>query len=116
MGISTAASLAEVSQHVEGISIIGSGGIQTSMDVAKSIALGASATGMAGYFLSILMKSGLEAVVEEIAELHEELTFIMAALGATSIAKLQQMPLVITGDTHSWLTQRNVSIETFNNR
>ncbi|MER2141271.1 MAG: type 2 isopentenyl-diphosphate Delta-isomerase, partial [Priestia megaterium] len=31
-GISTAASLAEVSQHVEGISIIGSGGIQTSMD------------------------------------------------------------------------------------
>ncbi|MEW4262611.1 type 2 isopentenyl-diphosphate Delta-isomerase [Priestia megaterium] len=115
-GISTAASLAEVSQHVEGISIIGSGGIQTSMDVAKSIALGASATGMAGYFLSILMKSGLEAVIEEIAELHEELTFIMAALGATSIAKLQQMPLVITGDTHSWLTQRNVSIETFNNR
>ncbi|MEE6131155.1 type 2 isopentenyl-diphosphate Delta-isomerase [Priestia sp. GS2] len=115
-GISTAASLAEVSQSVDGISIIGSGGIQTSMDIAKSLALGASAAGLAGHLLSILINSGIEAVIEEVLELHEQLTFIMVALGVASISELQQVPLVITGETYDWLCQRPVFIEKFNNR
>ncbi len=46
-GISTAASLAEIHSLSADQSIIASGGLQSALDVAKSIALGASGAGMA---------------------------------------------------------------------
>ncbi|TYR82574.1 type 2 isopentenyl-diphosphate Delta-isomerase [Priestia megaterium] len=115
-GIPTAASLGEVCQKTSDISIISSGGIQTSIDVAKSIALGACGAGMAGYLLSVLMKANEEAVIQEIQSLHEQLMLIMTALGVTTIAELQRVPLVIQGDTYNWLKQRGVSIEFYSKR
>lgn len=57
------------------------------MDIVKFIVLGVFVMGMVGYFLFILMKSGLEVVVEEIVELYEELMFIMVVLGVIFIVK-----------------------------
>ena len=50
-GISTAASIIEAKYSGSKVDIIASGGIQNSLDVAKSIALGANLAGISGYFL-----------------------------------------------------------------
>jgi isopentenyl-diphosphate delta-isomerase len=115
-GITTTASIVEVSQTIPLMFIIGSGGIQTALDVAKSLALGASAVGFAGYFLKILIHEGIESLIEEIQKLHSDLTFIMTALGAKTIEKLQQVPLVIRGETHHWLTERGFDTKAYSCR
>ncbi|WP_404442538.1 type 2 isopentenyl-diphosphate Delta-isomerase [Sutcliffiella horikoshii] len=115
-GISTAASIAEVKHTVPHTSIIGSGGIQNPMDIAKAITLGASAVGMAGYFLKTYMEEGQETLIQLIQQTHDELRWMMTALGASTIEQLQHVPVVITGQTYHWLTQRRVDCSEFSNR
>ncbi|MBM7604444.1 isopentenyl-diphosphate delta-isomerase [Metabacillus crassostreae] len=115
-GITTAASIAEVSSIGNKVSIIGSGGIQSSLDLAKSIALGASAAGVAGYLLKIFIENGYDELVLEIKNMLEDLTFIMTALGARTISDLQKAPLVISGSTHHWLTERGINTKSFSTR
>ncbi|MGX1981895.1 isopentenyl-diphosphate delta-isomerase [Thermolongibacillus altinsuensis] len=115
-GMSTTVSIAEIAQTVPNVSIIGSGGIQNALDVAKAIALGASAVGMAGYVLRLLVEEGIEKLMEEITLLHEDLTLIMTALGAKTIAKLQRVPLVIRGETHHWLHERGIDTTRYSRR
>jgi len=115
-GIPTAAALAEAKNSGTSIDIISSGGIQTSLDIAKSIALGANLVGIAGYFLKILVKEGLEGLFEEMKLLHEELALIMTAVGAKTISDLQNAPLVISGKTHHWLVERNIDTKQYNQR
>ncbi|MRX71017.1 type 2 isopentenyl-diphosphate Delta-isomerase [Bacillus lacus] len=115
-GIPTAASIAEISPSVREVTIIGSGGITNALDAAKAIALGASAAGLAGFLLKTFVDRGYEALIEEISSLKENLAYIMTALGAASIAELQKKQLVISGETHHWLSQRGVSTEEFSRR
>lgn len=114
-GITTAASIVEATQ-VSSVSIISSGGLRDSMDIAKSIALGASATGYAGKFLKILVSEGEEALIKEIEHLKHHLKFIMTALGAKKIEDLQNTPVVISGDTYHWLNQRGIETKVYSNR
>jgi len=115
-GIPTAASIAEAKNSGCSIDVISSGGIQTSLDIAKSIALGANLVGIAGYFLKILVKEGLESLMKEVDLIHEELSFIMTALGTRTIKELQQAPLVISGRTHHWLQERNIDTKQYSLR
>ncbi|WP_368031657.1 alpha-hydroxy-acid oxidizing protein, partial [Bacillus licheniformis] len=87
---------------------IASGGIQYALDLAKSIALGASAAGMAGYFLKVLTASGEEALAAEIESLIEDFKRIRPVLGCRTIEQLKKAPLVIKGDTYHWLKARGV--------
>lgn len=107
-GIQTASSIAEVTQTSPFMDVIASGGIQSGLEVAKSIALGASACGMAGYLLNILINDGLDALIDEIEFILDELKIIMTALGKQNIQALQKAPLVISGETHHWLTERDL--------
>lgn len=115
-GIPTAISITEASHASKSISILGSGGITSSFELAKGIALGASAIGFAGFFLKILVEKGIDALNEEISSLHDELTIIMTALGARSIQELQKAPLMISGQMHHWLTQRGIDTKTYSQR
>ena len=115
-GIQTAASIIEVSSTNKNLSLIASGGIQTALDVAKAIALGAHTTAFAGYFLRILMSDGIEKLIEEIEILHTDLRFIMTALGARTITELQQVPLIVKGDTYHWLSQRGIDTKSYSQR
>ncbi|MBA2875009.1 type 2 isopentenyl-diphosphate Delta-isomerase [Thermaerobacillus caldiproteolyticus] len=115
-GISTAASIVEVSQTVPHLSVIGSGGVRTAFDAAKAIALGAAAVGVAGSFLKLLIEEGAESLVEEIHALHTDLSLIMSALGAKTIEELRRVPLVIRGDTHHWLTERGFDTKVYSCR
>ncbi|WBL13499.1 type 2 isopentenyl-diphosphate Delta-isomerase [Sutcliffiella sp. NC1] len=112
-GITTAAAIAEVKHGAPTTSIISSGGIQSAMDIAKSIALGASAVGMAGFLLSVLMNDGEEQLLNEIKLIHEDLTYIMVALGAETIPDLQKSKIVIKGNTHHWLNERGISTKKY---
>ena len=115
-GITTAASIAEVHDASQDSTIIGSGGIQNALDVAKAIGLGASATALAGYILKVLMDNGEEVLKAEINMILTDLRFIMTALGAKSITELQQIPLVIDGDTYHWLNQRGIDTTKYSQR
>ncbi|UGB29283.1 type 2 isopentenyl-diphosphate Delta-isomerase [Metabacillus sp. B2-18] len=115
-GISTAASIAEVKHGQHDMSIIGSGGIRHSLDVAKAIGLGASAVGVAGYFLKIFIEKGYDELVQEIKQIHTDLTYIMTALGVKTIKGLQEAPLVISGNTHHWLNERGIETSSYSRR
>ncbi|APH04582.1 type 2 isopentenyl-diphosphate Delta-isomerase [Bacillus weihaiensis] len=116
-GITTAASLAEVSSGLhKDLSIIGTGGVQNSLEVAKSIALGASAVGIAGYFLKIFIEKGYDELVQEIKNILEDLKMIMTALGTKNIKQLQNAPIVMSGQTHHWLTERGIDTGSFSRR
>jgi isopentenyl-diphosphate Delta-isomerase len=115
-GIPTPISIIEASTFSKDISVIGSGGFRNGHDIVKGLALGADAAGIAGFFLRILVEEGIEAVIEEIHHLHEDITMIMTALGAKSIADLKLAPLIIFGDTHHWLQERGIDTKKFSQR
>ncbi|WP_096200956.1 type 2 isopentenyl-diphosphate Delta-isomerase [Bacillus sp. FJAT-45350] len=115
-GISTSSSIVEAKLSAPTLSVIGSGGLQNALDIVKAITLGASATGIAGYFLKIMMEEGIEALTTQIQEIHEDMKMIMTALGTTTIAKLQKAPIVINGDTHHWLEQRGLASKMMSER
>ncbi len=108
-GIPTAASIVEAKTAAPHMPLIASGGVMDSLQAAKSLALGADAAAISGFFLKILLEKGEEALLEEMLSLKEELIFIMAALGAVSIKELQRVPLVISGQTWHWLDQRGIN-------
>lgn len=115
-GIPTAISILEATSVTSNLFIIGSGGIQSSIDIAKGLALGADAIGMAGAFLKILFENGAEALQIEIEKLHKELVIIMAAVGAKTISDLQKAPLMILGECDHWLKQRGIDTTIYSRR
>jgi len=115
-GIPTAASLIECKAAAPKMSVIASGGIQNSAEIVKALSLGADATALAGYLLKVLLENGTESLIEEILLIKTEISMIMAALGASTIEELRDVPLVISGDTYHWLDQRGIDTKTFSQR
>jgi isopentenyl-diphosphate delta-isomerase len=88
-GIPTAESLVAVGQAAPHLPRIASGGIRDGIDVAKCLALGASAAGLASPFLKAAAVSA-ESVVETIDFLAEELRIAMFCAGASDVAALRE--------------------------
>lgn len=105
-GIPTAASIVEAVKVSPELSVIGSGGIRNSLEITKSLALGAKGVGLAGHFLKVHKELGLEQLIKEITYIHEDLKIIMTALGCRDIQELRKSKMVISGATYHWLTQR----------
>ena len=108
-GIPTAISIIEVNDALEGkVELLASGGINSSLDMAKAISLGANAVGMAGLPIYLLMKKGRKALISYLDCAEYELRSIMMMLGAKSISELGQAPCVITGLPAEWLQRRGI--------
>ncbi|WP_144471851.1 type 2 isopentenyl-diphosphate Delta-isomerase [Bacillus pumilus] len=107
-GIPTAASLAEVHTSFPDQTVLASGGIQDALDVTKSIALGASAAGLAGFFLKSLTDGGEKGLIADMIDLQEDVKMMMTVLGAKTIEELRQTQVVISGDTCHWLKERGI--------
>ncbi|OLN23252.1 type 2 isopentenyl-diphosphate Delta-isomerase [Domibacillus antri] len=112
-GIRTAASIVETAAGAPGKRVVASGGLQHAEDVVKSIALGASAAGMSGFLLNILLMDGLEALIEFVEQIKKDIRMMMCALGAKTIGDLHQVPLIIHGETHHWLRARGCEPDRF---
>jgi isopentenyl-diphosphate delta-isomerase len=92
-GIPTTQSIINVKNAAPGLLIFASGGIRSGVDIAKSIALGASLGGLAGPFLKAAARS-LEETLLMISELRHEIQICMFAAGAGSLESLQKTPMV----------------------
>ncbi|KIL75147.1 type 2 isopentenyl-diphosphate Delta-isomerase [Bacillus badius] len=115
-GIPTAAAIIECAAVDGGPDVIASGGLQHSLDAAKSLALGAAAAGMAGTFLKVLMDEGPEALRDELFAVHNDLKLIMCAVGARRVTDLRQAPLIIKGETFHRLHVRGYEPAAFSQR
>jgi isopentenyl-diphosphate delta-isomerase len=73
--------------------IIASGGIRNGIDVAKAIALGADAAGIAAPLLKAASNSA-QAVEDLLREIIETLRIAMFCTGAVNIKKLKLSPLL----------------------
>lgn len=109
-GIQTAASLVEV-REIAGLEIFASGGIRSAGDVAKAIALGAVAVGIARPALEAVATGGYERLIEVLNGWLEELRLICCLQGCRNVADLRHRPVVITGRTREWLTLRGRDME-----
>jgi isopentenyl-diphosphate Delta-isomerase len=112
-GIPTSVSIVEAKAASPFISILASGGIQTSSEIAKAVSLGANSVGIAGYFLKILLEKGQEELVEEINHIQNGMKMIMTALGVQTVKELQNVPLVFRGETLTWFEQRAINIQKY---
>jgi len=86
--------------------VVASGGVRSGLDVAKAIALGARAGGLASPFLGPAGQ-GADAVVELIEDLTLELVTAMFVTGSASIPELREADHVVLGRTREYLEARN---------
>ncbi len=92
-GIPTAISLQYCKEAAPYLPIFASGGIYDGIEVAKSIALGATLVGLAGEFLRAADQDGVDGVVELAGTLTDELRVTMLCSGAGDLTALSQTPL-----------------------
>jgi len=103
-GIPTAASVAWMAA-ARMDTIIATGGIGTGLEVAKAIALGASAAGIARPVLQTLTSGGRTAAENYLDGIEAELRAAMLLVGAGNIAELRRAPRIISGELASWIAQ-----------
>lgn len=110
-GIPTLISLVEALHVFKGKGeVIASGGISNSFNLAKSLALGSKAAGIAGIPLKIIMEEGEDSFLDWMGELIHSLKVLMVMVGVTNLEELKKVPLVIRGKTGEWLSTRGIDI------
>lgn len=85
--------------------VIASGGVRTGIDVAKAIALGATAGGAAKPFLAPA-GDGADAVVRTVEDFVADLETAMFVTGAATVEELHDADVRITGRTREYLLGR----------
>lgn len=86
-----------------GLNSIATGGVKTGLDIARAIALGASAAGIARPVLQALKTGGAEAAEAYLAGVERELVAIMLLTGSKTINDLKAAPKLLRGDLRDWL-------------
>lgn len=92
------------------VQVLASGGVQTPLDVVRALALGASAVGVSGHFLHVLMTDGVDALTAEIGEWTSQVRTLMTLLGASTVAELQCTDVLVTGETAEFARLRGVDL------
>jgi isopentenyl-diphosphate delta-isomerase len=110
-GIPTVCSLVEVRSASKG-KVIASGGLRSGLDLAKSLALGADAIGIAKPFLQKVIE-GEDALEKHVEAIIAEAKICMFLVGARNVANMKDIPVVITGFTANWLRTRGFNPEQY---
>lgn len=101
-GIPTAASVALVSRA--GLeTVIATGGVATGLDVARAVALGAHAAGIARPVLQAYRDGGEAGVHAFLASVEAELRAAMLLTGSRDLPALRAAPRVVRGELRDWL-------------
>lgn len=116
-GIPTAASITQVGELAFD-TVIATGGIRHGLDIAKAIALGATAGGMARPFLMAHNRGGRDAVSEQLSAIEDEIRIACLLTGSGSVGDLATKPIVLGDALLRWLpsgsTVRARSMNHFN--
>ena len=97
-GIPTALSLIEAKKLAyDDMYLIASGGIKTSVDIVKSLCIGADMTAISGEILSYIVRGGYEYTLRYIDGLMEKTKMLMMLNGAKNISELQKVDYKVTG-------------------
>jgi isopentenyl-diphosphate Delta-isomerase len=101
-GIPTAASVALCAPH--GFrTIFATGGIGSGLDIARAVALGASAGGIARRALQALEAGGREGALAFFDQVEAELRATMLLTGSRNLAALAKAPRLLRGELREWL-------------
>lgn len=87
-----------------GLPLIASGGVLDGVHIAASIAMGASAAGVAKAILKEATESA-QAVIDKLTTIREELKAAMLLTGSANISQLAKARHVILGETRQWMEQ-----------
>ena len=87
-----------------GLPVIASGGIRSGLDIARSLALGATTAGIAGGVLKAAA-TGFAETKQELEQLVHELKVAMFLTGSRTVPELRRAPHVILGETRDWLVR-----------
>lgn len=108
-GLSTVESLLESQPLQSQLAIIASGGVQDPNQVAKALALGSSAVGVAGYFLNQLFNFTDKEIITTIQEWQYGIKSIMAMLNAQTLTELRKTPLIFDEKLQNYRQQRHLN-------
>ncbi|MCL2141795.1 MAG: type 2 isopentenyl-diphosphate Delta-isomerase [Methanimicrococcus sp.] len=111
-GLPTVSSLVECKVAVP---LIATGGVRTGLDVAKSIAIGASVGSAALPFVNAAFE-GQKAVENALYVISQELKATMFLTGCSNIQALSQAPAVVVGKTYDYLTRRGFNVNDYANK
>jgi isopentenyl-diphosphate delta-isomerase len=100
-GIPTAASVAQLSGLP--LDIIATGGVKDGLDVARALALGATAGGIARRFLMAYNDGGRDGARDAVAEVIEELRVACLLTGSRTPRDLQRRPLFLGPELARWV-------------
>jgi isopentenyl-diphosphate Delta-isomerase len=84
-----------------GLPVIASGGVRSGLDVARALALGATAAGTAGGMLRAAA-TDFEQTRRELETLVHELKVAMFLTGSRTVSELQKTPYLLTGESRLW--------------
>ena len=101
-GIPTAASVGLI-QPLGFDTVFATGGMQSGLDIAKAIALGASAGGIARTALRALESRGRAGAIEFFSAVETELRMAMLLTGSRDLTALRRAARVISGELKDWL-------------
>lgn len=96
-GVPTAKSIINARNISKDITIIASGGIKTSLDIARVLILGADMVGISGEVLKYLIHGGYDYAKDYLQELMYKTKIVMLLLGCKNIEQLKKTPYKLTG-------------------
>lgn len=111
-GIPTAVATVEVAAATN-LKVVATGGIRNGVHVAKAIALGANAAGIAYPFLEHAYKGDYHKGRALIEKIIRELKVTMFLTGSRKVDDLKRTRLIVTGATAEWLKLRGIDISLF---
>lgn len=99
-GIPTAGSLLQVQGL--GLTSIATGGLRTGVDVARAVALGAAAGGLAAPVLKAYRAGGIDGARDFLKTIVRIVRAIMLLTGSRTITELQRAPTILGPDLQRW--------------
>jgi len=94
----------------DNLTVFASGGVRGPLDVARALALGGAAVGVAGGFLHVLQHEGEDALISAIQRWISTLHAVQTLTGARTPHDLQQASLLITGNAREFGELRGVDV------
>ncbi|GAF35427.1 type 2 isopentenyl-diphosphate Delta-isomerase [Lentilactobacillus farraginis] len=108
-GLTTPESLLESRSFQDRLTVLASGGVKSPLDIAKCLALGAKAVGIAGEFLHLAIHQDIETIIQTVQQWQYGLKTIMMMTNSQNLLELRQRKLILSTDLLAYLNQRHLT-------